>query len=86
MKRRISERRINATAVLLYLKNPCNYQDDLDLLNDNETFRLPSKITVRKEIKNIIKRLHRRSEHLESLLHASTSGNEKIVVDEENED
>lgn len=30
MNNRISERRIKATAVLLYLKNPNNYQDDLE--------------------------------------------------------
>lgn len=51
MNNRISERRINATAALLYLKNPNNHQKDLELWEGNETFQLPSKYLVRKEIK-----------------------------------
>lgn len=58
ISKRISERRINATAALLYLKNPCNYQDDLEQLKGDEIFELPSKYIVREEIKNIIKQLY----------------------------
>ncbi|GBP55622.1 hypothetical protein EVAR_35857_1 [Eumeta japonica] len=60
MNNRISERRIKATAVLLYLKNPNIYQDDLEQWKGNETFQLPSKYLIRKEIKNIITRLYRK--------------------------
>ncbi|GBP97936.1 hypothetical protein EVAR_71112_1 [Eumeta japonica] len=60
MNNRISERRIKATAVLLYLKNPNIYQDYLEQWKGNETFQLPSKYLIRKEIKNIITRLYRK--------------------------
>lgn len=59
MKNRISERRIKATSALLYLENPYNYQDDLEQWKGNETFYLPSKYLISKEIKNIITRLYR---------------------------
>lgn len=48
-----------ATAALLYFKNQNNYQDDLKQSKD-ETFKLPSKYLIRKEIKNIITRLYRK--------------------------
>ncbi|GBP38309.1 hypothetical protein EVAR_29253_1 [Eumeta japonica] len=60
MNNHISERRIKATAVLLYLKNPNIYQDYLEQWKGNETFQLPSKYLIRKEIKNIITRLYRK--------------------------
>lgn len=82
MKKRISERRIIATAVLLYLKNPQNFQHEFEILTDDETFHLPSKYLIRKEIKKIIERLYRDS------LNVSISGNEinTSTVNTENED
>ncbi|GBP55688.1 hypothetical protein EVAR_18979_1 [Eumeta japonica] len=65
MNNHISERRIKATAVLLYLKNPNIYQDDLEQWKGNETFQLPSKYLIRKEIKNIITRLYRKANQAE---------------------
>lgn len=60
MNNRISERRTKATAVLIYLKNPNNYQEDLEQRRGNGIFQLPSKYLIRKEIKNIITRLYRK--------------------------
>ncbi|KAL4706290.1 hypothetical protein ACJJTC_013546 [Scirpophaga incertulas] len=60
MNNRISERRTKATAVLIYFKNPNNYQEDLEQRRGNGIFQLPSKYLIRKEIKNIITRLYRK--------------------------
>lgn len=59
MNNRISERRTKATAVI-YLKNPNNYQEDLEQRRGDGIFQLPSKYLIRKEIKNIITRLYRK--------------------------
>lgn len=47
MNNRISERRTKATAVI-YLKNPNNYQEDLEQRRGNGIFQLPSKYIIRK--------------------------------------
>lgn len=90
MKKIIFWHRINAIAVQLYLNNPCNYEDDLELLKVKATFKLPNNSIVRKEINNIIKRLYRSSpEQPDPLPHASTFGNvinTTTAVDVENED
>ena len=85
MKKRISECRINATAAYLYLKNPYNYPDDLELLKCSQSSQLPNQSIVRKEIKHIIKRLNR---SLRSSSHASISDNviNTTALNVENED
>ncbi|KAF2895263.1 hypothetical protein ILUMI_10912 [Ignelater luminosus] len=53
LRRRISQRRTNLTALLIYLQNPCSYHASCD----DETFHLPAKNSLRKEIKHFVIRM-----------------------------
>ncbi|CAG4946918.1 unnamed protein product [Parnassius apollo] len=57
LRKRISERRTDLTAVLLYLHDPHKYEEDKSQFIYDETFNLPPKSVIRKAIKNIIERL-----------------------------
>lgn len=57
MRKRISERRLESTAKLLYLKNPAQYQEDLEKYATDTKFQLPAKSSIRMNIKNLVKRL-----------------------------
>lgn len=62
MRKRISELRLESTATLLYLKNPAQYQEDSEKYATDTTFQLPAKSSIRKNIKDLLKRLHRISD------------------------
>ncbi|GBP46463.1 hypothetical protein EVAR_28042_1 [Eumeta japonica] len=53
LRRRILQRRTNLNALLMYLQNPCNYCAS----NDDETFCLPSKNVLRKQIQEFVMRM-----------------------------
>lgn len=53
LRRRISQRRTNLTALLIYLQNPCNYCASYD----DETFCLPAKNVLRKQIIDLVTRM-----------------------------
>ncbi|KAF2905313.1 hypothetical protein ILUMI_00867 [Ignelater luminosus] len=53
LRRRISQRRTNLTALLIYLQNPCSYHASFD----DETFHLPAKNLLLKEIKDFVIRM-----------------------------
>ncbi|CAG4949318.1 unnamed protein product [Parnassius apollo] len=57
LRKRISERRTDLTAVLLYLHDPHKYEEDKSQFIYDETFNLPPKSVIRKAIKNIVERL-----------------------------
>ncbi|CAG5047193.1 unnamed protein product [Parnassius apollo] len=57
LRKRISERRTDLTAILLYLHDPHKYEEDKSLFIYDETFNLPPKSVIRKAIKNIVERL-----------------------------
>lgn len=59
MRKLISDRRIDATATLLYLKNPAQYEENFEKNAHDTTFRLPDKSVVRKYIQSLVKRLYR---------------------------
>ncbi|KAF2905211.1 hypothetical protein ILUMI_00988 [Ignelater luminosus] len=50
LRRRISQRRTNLTALLIYLQKPCSYHASCD----DEIFHLPAKNLLRKEIKKAV--------------------------------
>lgn len=58
LRKRISERQINSTAVLLYLYDPNKYDEDKSQFIYDETFSLPSKSVLRKAIKALVERLY----------------------------
>lgn len=57
LRKRIAERRTKITAVLLYLHDLGKYEEDRIAFRHDETFKLPEKSVVRKEIVNLIERL-----------------------------
>lgn len=54
MRARIAQRR--TSGALLYLKDPAQYEEEL--LAHDDTFKLPSKYLIKKEINNLIERLY----------------------------
>lgn len=67
LRRRILQRRRNVTALLIYLQNPRSYHASCD----DETFRLPPKSLLRKDIKDFVTRMNF------SLLNSSESNDDE---------
>lgn len=74
LRKRISERRTNMTAVLLYLHDLFKYEEDRVKFMRDTTFNLPSKNVIRREMKNIIEKLQFTTK--ENLAKTSTSTDE----------
>lgn len=58
MRTRIRERRTIMTAALFYLRDSAQYDEDFKSLVNDNTFSLPPKTLVKKEIKRLIERLY----------------------------
>lgn len=69
LRHRIGQRRTDVTGILLYLQNPNKFENDLKNPEDS-TFLMPKKITIRKEIKNLLQRLLN-NQHGENILSTS---------------
>lgn len=57
LRKRIAERRINLTAVIMYLHDPFKYEKDRTEYMHDKTFNLPSKKVIQQVIKTIVDRL-----------------------------
>ncbi|KAF2902538.1 hypothetical protein ILUMI_03650 [Ignelater luminosus] len=72
-QKRIAERRTNLTAALLYLHNPFKYEEDRTEFMHVESFNLPPKNVIRKEIKTIVERLEFKENYVKTTATADDS-------------
>ncbi|CAK1600968.1 unnamed protein product [Parnassius mnemosyne] len=63
LRNRIAERRTCLTSVLIYLRDYVKYEEDLEDYARDETFKMSQKVSIRKEIKKLIKRLHCKTQY-----------------------
>ncbi|KAF2890210.1 hypothetical protein ILUMI_15963 [Ignelater luminosus] len=59
--------------VLLYLHNPFKYEEDRTEFMHDETFNLPAKNVIRKEIKTIVERLEFKENYVKTTVTADDS-------------
>lgn len=82
LRRRIKQRRTDLTGTLLYLQNPIKFENDLK--NPDDTFLLPKKTIIRKEIKKLLERVLS-NEYGEKILCASNTDSCSNNSDEDQE-